>query len=116
MPSRKPTVAGTTDMRPMSSDSSMLGMSSDHTEAATITPDAKPSSTFCSQAGIVSRMKNTKPAPSTVPTRGMSNPMTNPSMPAKLDIFPASTKQSSPKSLFMGIFVFPDSIICISLI
>ena len=87
MPSRKPTVAGTTDMRPMSSDSSMLGMSSDHTEAATITPDAKPSSTFCSQAGIVSRMKNTKPAPSTVPTRGMSNPMTNPSMAAKLDIF-----------------------------
>ena len=55
----------------------MAGISSDHTEAATITPDAKPNSDFCSRADISSFMKNTKAEPSIVPSSGISSPMVN---------------------------------------
>ena len=42
-------------------------MSSDHTDAATITPEAKPSRTFCTIGGISRFMKNTKAEPRAVP-------------------------------------------------
>ena len=46
MPARKPAAAGTTDSLPMSAAMSMPGISNDHTEAATMTPEAKPRSDF----------------------------------------------------------------------
>ena len=54
---------------------SMPGMSKDHTEAATITPEANPRSTFCSIADISFRMKKTKADPSAVPAKGISRPI-----------------------------------------
>ncbi len=52
-------------------DMSIPGISSDQTEAATITPEAKPSKVFCSREDISFRMKKTKAEPSTVPKKGM---------------------------------------------
>ena len=52
---------------------SIAGMISDHTDAATITPEANPSRTFCSSAGISRFMKNTKAEPRAVPRNGMIN-------------------------------------------
>ena len=49
----------------------------DHTDAATITPDAKPSSDFCSRADISFRIKNTKAEPSIVPSSGINSPIIN---------------------------------------
>ena len=46
IPSKKPTVAGTKANFPMSSDISIAGINNDQTEAATITPDAKPNNIF----------------------------------------------------------------------
>ena len=71
IPARKPTAAGMTDILPMSAHMSMPGMSRDHTEAATMTPEAKPKSDFCTFGGILSFMKNTKAEPATVPINGM---------------------------------------------
>ena len=64
-PPRRPTVAG--PMEPIS----MEGISSDHTDAATITPDANPSRAFCNKAGISFFMKNTNPDPRAVPRNGI---------------------------------------------
>jgi len=50
-------------------------MSRDHTEAATITPEANPSSAFCSSAGISFFMKKTKADPSAVPAKGIRRPI-----------------------------------------
>ena len=47
----------------------------DHTEAATITPEAKPNNAFCTRTGIWSFMKKTNAEPSIVPSSGKSNPM-----------------------------------------
>ena len=52
-------------------------MSSDHTDAATITPEAKPSNVFCKRGDISSFIRKTNAAPSMVPNRGMSNPKIN---------------------------------------
>ena len=49
----------------------------DHTDAATITPDAKPNSDFCNRADISSFMKNTKAEPSIVPSSGINSPIIN---------------------------------------
>ncbi len=46
MPATNPATAGNTFINPSESDISMAGISSDHTEAATITPAAKPMSDF----------------------------------------------------------------------
>ena len=46
IPSRNPTAAGTKANFPISAAISMDGISSDQTEAATITPEAKPRSIF----------------------------------------------------------------------
>lgn len=48
---------------------------SDQTDAATITPDAKPSRIFCSMAGISLCIKNTNAEPSAVPRNGINNPI-----------------------------------------
>ena len=48
-------------------------MISDHTDAATITPEVKPSSIFCSSAGMSRFIKNTKPDPRAVPRNGIIN-------------------------------------------
>ena len=50
---------------------SMDGMISDHTEAATITPEANPRRTFCTRGGISRFMKNTKADPRAVPRKGI---------------------------------------------
>jgi len=50
----------------------MDGIIKDHTEAATITPDANPSNIFWSIAGISCFIKNTKAEPRAVPRKGIS--------------------------------------------
>ena len=50
---------------------SIEGISSDHTDAATITPDAKPSKIFCSIGCISFFMKKTKAEPRAVPRKGI---------------------------------------------
>ena len=77
IPNRKPTAAGKTDHRPLSATISMDGINSDHTDAATITPEAKPNNVFCKRGAISSRIRKTNAAPSMVPNRGMSNPKIN---------------------------------------
>jgi hypothetical protein len=42
---------------------------------ATITPEAKPNSDFCSRGDISSFIRNTKAEPNIVPNRGISNPI-----------------------------------------
>ena len=77
IPNRNPTAAGKTDHRPLSAAISIDGISSDHTDAATITPDAKPNSDFCSLGDMSFFMKNTKAEPSIVPSSGIKRPMIN---------------------------------------
>ena len=77
MPNRNPTAAGITLHLPLLTSISIAGISSDHTDAATITPDAKPNSDFCNRADISSFIKNTKAEPSIVPSNGISSPMIN---------------------------------------
>ena len=50
-------------------------MSKDHTDAATITPEAKPNNDFCSRADISSFIKKTKAEPSIVPNSGIRSPI-----------------------------------------
>ena len=56
---------------------SIAGISSDHTDAATITPEAKPNSDFCNRTDISPRIKNTKAEPSIVPSNGIRRPIIN---------------------------------------
>lgn len=74
MPSRKPSTAGSQAFPPSASAISIAGMSSDQTEAAIITPEAKPSSAFCTLSPICLLKKNTVAEPSTVPASGSSSP------------------------------------------
>ena len=53
----------------------MLGISNDHTLAATISPLANPNSVFCSRSGISFFMKNTNADPSIVPVSGNNIPI-----------------------------------------
>ena len=48
------------DHAPLSALISIAGMSNDHTDAATITPEAKPNSDFCSRMDISSFIKEYK--------------------------------------------------------
>ena len=73
IPAKKPTEAGRTDVQPSETVISIEGISKDQTEAATITPDAKPSRAFCSSAGISLFIKNTNADPMTVPAKGISS-------------------------------------------
>ena len=77
IPNRKPTAAGNTAHLPLSIPMSIAGISSDHTDAATITPDAKPNNDFCNRSEISFFIKNTKAEPSIVPSSGISNPIIN---------------------------------------
>ena len=77
MPNRNPTAAGITLHLPLSASISIAGMSNDHTDAATITPEAKPNSDFCTRADISSFIKKTNAEPSIVPSSGISSPITN---------------------------------------
>ena len=52
---------------------SMAGIISDQTDAATITPDAKPNNAFCKSSGMSRLIKNTKAAPSAVPRNGIKS-------------------------------------------
>lgn len=63
------------DHAPLSALISVAGMSNDHTDAATITPEAKPNNDFCSRTDISSFIKNTKAEPSIVPNSGIRSPM-----------------------------------------
>ena len=47
MPSKKPTAAGTKANFPIGSAISIAGINNDHTDAATMTPDANPKSALC---------------------------------------------------------------------
>lgn len=47
---------------------------SDQTEAAIMTPEAKPSSSFCTPGFTSPFKKNTKQEPNTVPRKGISIP------------------------------------------
>ena len=62
-------VGGTTAEGP--SPIFMAGIINDHTDAATITPDANPNRIFCINAGISRFMRNTKEAPNAVPRKGI---------------------------------------------
>ena len=74
-PIMNPTAAGTTDHAPLSAFISIAGMSNDHTDAATITPEAKPNNDFCNRADISSFIMKTKAEPSIVPNSGIRSPM-----------------------------------------
>ena len=74
MPKSMPVAAGTNANRPIPAAISIDGIKSDQTDAATMTPDAKPSSPFCSSSLSLSFKKNTHAEPSVVPTSGIINP------------------------------------------
>ena len=58
MPKSMPVAAGTNASRPIPAAISIDGIKSDQTDAATMTPDAKPSSPFCSSSLSLSFRKN----------------------------------------------------------
>ena len=66
IPTTKPPAAGCHPGTPAASASSMAGSSRLNTDAATITPAAKPRNTRCSPACTDPRKKNTVPAPRAV--------------------------------------------------
>ena len=74
----------------MCSACSIAGIRRLHTEAATITPAAKPVKARCIAAGSVLRMMNTHAAPETVPIKGSKIPciisvdIENPPLPVSL--------------------------------
>ena len=72
-PASSPTVGRTMDEVPC--PISMAGIISDHTDAATITPEANPNRIFCSNCGISRFIKNTKAEPRAVPRNGISKAM-----------------------------------------
>ena len=71
MPMIKPTDAGSQLSLSKCAESSIEGIMSDHTEAATITPAAKPRSVVCRRCEGLRRAKSTVEAPTIVPTRGI---------------------------------------------
>lgn len=77
MPARKPVAVGIIDLNPLPPVISIDGISSDHTDAAIITPEANPNSIFCILSGISFFMKNTKDEPSMVPIKGIIIPIIN---------------------------------------
>ena len=72
MPSIIPTAAGTQLSLPISAERSRAGIISDHTAAATITPAAKPSNALCRRSEVLSLVKSTVAAPTTVPKKGIA--------------------------------------------
>ena len=74
MPTQKPRNAGRNESFPIADDCLMAGISRLHTEAATITPAAKPVSERCTASLSDFFMKNTHAAPSDVPRNGIKMP------------------------------------------
>ena len=75
MPKINPAAAGMNASRPMPSLMSMAGIKRDHTEAAIITPEAKPRRAFCTTGRIPWRRKYTQAAPAVVPKNGINIPI-----------------------------------------
>lgn len=73
-PSQRPAAAGAKDHFPSSSDRSIAGISRLQTDAAVITPAAKPVSPFCRPSDIAFFIKNTLAAPREVPKNGSRSP------------------------------------------
>ena len=69
-----PVAAGIKASLPISCDISMAGISSDHIDAATITPEAKPNISFLGLLPISCFIKKTVAAPSAVPKNGIVSP------------------------------------------
>ena len=74
MPSQKPRKAGRNESFPIPADCSTAGISKLQTEAATITPAAKPVRLRCTRSLSDFFMKNTHAAPSEVPRNGINMP------------------------------------------
>ena len=74
MPSQKPRKAGRNESFPIPADCSIAGISKLQTEAATITPAAKPVSERCTASLSAFFIKNTHAAPSAVPRNGIRIP------------------------------------------
>ena len=70
MPNTNPVAAGNQVWLWLSALISRLGMSKDHIDAATITPDAKPKRSFRNQSLMAPRSRNTMAAPKVVPMNG----------------------------------------------
>ena len=88
IPRSRPTAAGRKASLPMAALISMAGIRRDQTEAATITPEAKPKSAFCIRGAIAWRRKNTQKAPAAVPRKGIIIPTKiciNPNTPEASD-------------------------------
>lgn len=75
MPTHSPTAGGTKDQTPIPADCSSDGISRLQTEAAVITPAAKPVIARRSESLNSLRIKNTQAAPSAVPKNGMRIPL-----------------------------------------
>ena len=73
-PHQNPMTAGAKASRPMLEDCSMAGISRLHTEAATMTPAAKPVRARCKDSLKVFFRKNTHAAPRVVPRKGIKIP------------------------------------------
>jgi len=73
-PAQNPTAAGRNESLPSAADCSMAGINKLHTEAATITPAAKPVRLRCTRSLSDFFMKNTHAAPSEVPRNGINMP------------------------------------------
>ena len=74
IPARKPAAAGNQVYISMSSDISIAGIISDHTDAASITPDAKPGSSFSRFWFTLFLIRNTIALPDIVPINGINIP------------------------------------------
>jgi len=74
MPSQKPTTAGKNASLPRSAACSIAGISKLHTDAATMTPAAKPVNARWTLSRKEFFKKNTQPAPRLVPRNGIRIP------------------------------------------
>ena len=75
IPSQNPIKAGMNESLPIPSDCSIAGMIRLHTDAATITPPAKPDRAFCNCMLIPFFIKNTQAPPAEVPIKGINKPV-----------------------------------------
>ena len=107
MPAKKPMAAGSQAVTPCCSAMSMAGIISDQTEAAIITPEAKPSSSRCRPGFTPPFRKNTKQEPNAVPRNGISMPMAVLSVSfTVLASFSTGLYHRRPKREYRGIFIF----------
>ena len=77
MPSQNPATAGKKDHRPISAACSIAGTSRLQTDAAAMTPAAKPVKARCRRGFMPLFRKKTHPAPREVPRKGRSHSNNN---------------------------------------